>query len=111
MKLNEKVAIVTGAGRGIGRAIALCLAREGADVVVCSMQEKTTESTASEIRSLGRKALAISGDITQRDNITKAVQRTIATFGKIDILVNNVGGPGTTPVELQDDPLVRVEAE
>ena len=94
MKLTNKVAIVTAAGRGIGRSIALCLAEEGADVVVNSYSEDTTVRTAGEVQALGRSALAMPCDITKPDTITQVVQETLNTFGKIDILVNNVGaGP------------------
>ena len=96
MKLSNKVAIVTAAGRGIGRSIAQCLAEEGADVVVNSYSEDTTTRAAGEVQALGRRALAMPCDITQPDAITHVVQETLNAFGKIDILVNNVGaGPKT----------------
>ncbi len=96
MKLSNKVAIVTAAGRGIGRSIALCLAEEGADVVVNSYSQDTTTRTAGEVQALGRSALAMPCDITKPDAITRVVQETLNTFGKVDILVNNVGaGPKT----------------
>lgn len=96
MKLKNKVAIVTAAGRGIGRSIALCLAEEGADVVVNSYSEDTTARTTADVQALGRRALAMPCDITKPDAIAHVVQETLNTFGKIDILVNNVGaGPKT----------------
>ena len=96
MKLSNKVAIVTAAGRGIGRSIALCLAEEGADVVVNSYSQDTTTRTAGEVQALGRRALAMPCDITKPDAITRVVRETLNTLGKIDILVNNVGaGPKT----------------
>ena len=96
MKLKNRVAIVTAAGRGIGRSIAVYLAEEGADVVVNSHSEDTTTRTAGEVQALGRKALAMPCDITKPDMITQVVQETLKAFGKIDILVNNVGaGPKT----------------
>ena len=94
MKLEGKVAIVTGAGGGIGRGIALCLAEEGADVVVNSLHEETSNRTAADVKALGRRALAIVADITESEQIARVVQETLNTFGKIDILVNNVGGAG-----------------
>ncbi len=94
MKLEGKVAIVTAAGRGIGRGIALCLAEEGADVVVNALHKETAEKVADEIKALGRKSLAIEADATDGKKIAQLVQETINTFGKIDILVNNVGGYG-----------------
>lgn len=92
MKLEGKVAIVTGAGRGIGRGIALCLAEEGADVAVNSLHEETAKKVAAEIEGLGRKSLTIVADVTESEKVVWVVEETISTFGKIDILVNNVGG-------------------
>ena len=92
MKLEGKVAIVTGAGRGLGRGIALCLAGEGADIVVNSLHEETTNKTAADVRALGRRALAIAADATEGAQIARVVQEALNSFGKIDILVNNVGG-------------------
>ena len=96
MKLEGKVAIVTAAGRGIGRGITLCLAEEGADIVINSYSEETTARTASDVRLLGRRVLAIAGDITEADTISQVIHDTIDTFGRIDILVNNVGGGSKT---------------
>jgi len=110
MKLKGKVAIVTAGGRGIGRAIALCLAKEGADVVVNSFREETTSNVVDEIKSSGGRALGIAGDITKIPMIKKVVQTTIDTLGKIDIVVNNVGG-GRTLKETYSDPLEKVAAE
>ena len=111
MKLKDKVAIITAAGRGIGRAIALSLAKEGANVVVNSFHEETTAKVAAEIKAMGRQALAIAGDITTPDMVTRVVQDTISAFGRIDILVNNVGGGPLTQREHGDDMLGRLEAE
>jgi len=111
MKLEGKVAIVTAGGRGIGRGIVLCLAEEGADIVVNSFHEETTMKVADEVKALGRRVLAIAGDITKADMITKVIQDTLNTFGKIDILVNNVGGGRMTPKEVGSGVLGQVEAE
>jgi len=111
MRLENKTAIVTAAGRGIGHAIALCLAQEGANVVVNSFHEDTTAKVAAEIEALDRRALAIAGDITQADVIRQVVESAIDTFGKIDILVNNVGGGPVTPRKADDSLLGRLEAE
>jgi NAD(P)-dependent dehydrogenase (short-subunit alcohol dehydrogenase family) len=92
MKLQDKVAIVTAGGRGIGRGIALCLAEEGANVVVNSFHEETTSNVAAEIKAMGRQSLGIPGDITKPEMIARVIQSTLDTFGRIDILVNNVGG-------------------
>jgi len=98
VKLEGRVAIVTGASRGIGRGIALELAREGADVVVASRTEKeggklpgTIHSTAGEIRELGRRALAVRTDITKEEDVEAMVAKTLDEFGTVDILVNNAG--------------------
>ena len=111
MKLEGKVAIVTAAGRGIGRGIALCLAGEGADVVVNSFHEETTAKVAAEVKATGHRTLAIPGDITKADKVAQVIQDTIDTFGRIDILVNNVGGGPMTPRETVSGPLGQVEAE
>ena len=110
MKLEGKIAIVTAAGRGIGRAIALCLAEEGADVVVNSYSEDTTARTADEVKALGRRAAAMPGDITKADMIYQVVQQSINAFGKIDIVVNNVGAGPKTSKEPGPGPLGRTEA-
>lgn len=89
--VEGKVAIVTGAGRGIGKAIALTLAEAGADIVAVARTAKQIEQTAEEIRKLGRKALAIPTDVTKEDQVKRAVEQTISQFGKIDILVNDAG--------------------
>ena len=111
MKLEGKAAIVTAAGRGIGRAVALCLAKEGANVVVNSFHEETTARVVAEVEALGRQALAIAGDITEVDMVDRVVQDTLKTFGKIDILVNNVGGGPLTRRESGDSLLGQLEAE
>src|ERR1700730_14826660 len=91
MELQGQVAIVTGAGRGIGRATALELARMGADVVVTELDRANAESTASELRGLGRRALVVQTDVAARDDLRAMVERTRAEFGRIDVLVNNAG--------------------
>jgi NAD(P)-dependent dehydrogenase (short-subunit alcohol dehydrogenase family) len=94
-----KVAIVTGAGQGIGKAIALTMAEAGVDVAVVDLNTKTAEQTAAEIRQLGQKALALTANVTKEDQVKEAVAQTIAQFGRIDILVNNAGiGPPEKPV-------------
>jgi len=89
--IDGKVAIVTGAGRGIGKAIALVLAEGGADITVVARTTEQIEETAEEIRQLGRKALPIPADVTKEDHVNEVVARTVSEFGKIDILVNNAG--------------------
>ncbi len=95
--LKDKVAIVTGAKRGIGKAIALTFAEAGADVVVCGRTPDELEEVTKEIRALGRRSLALKTDVTVKNEVTSLVKRTIKDFGTIDILVNNAvvytGGP------------------
>ena len=110
MKLEGKVAIVTAAGRGLGRGIALALAEEGADVVVNSYREETTEAVADEIKAMSRRCLAIPGDITKPEKIIQVLEETIDTFGRIDILVNNVGSGSKTPKEPGSGPLGQIIA-
>lgn len=94
MKLENKVAVVTAAGRGIGRGIALALAREGARLVVNSYSPDTTQETVRAIEDLGQPVISLVGDITDPDNMLALRDLAIAEFGQIDILVNNVGaGP------------------
>jgi meso-butanediol dehydrogenase / (S,S)-butanediol dehydrogenase / diacetyl reductase len=91
MELQGQTAIVTGAGRNIGRAIALELAGMGADVVVAEVDRATGERTAEEVRKHGRRALALQTDVTRRADLTAMADRTMAEWGRIDILVNNAG--------------------
>jgi NAD(P)-dependent dehydrogenase (short-subunit alcohol dehydrogenase family) len=88
-RLGGKAAIVTGSGGGIGRATALAFAREGADVAVADIQGANAEKVAAEVRSLGRPALGLAVDVTQRPQVERMVRETVAAFGKLDILVNN----------------------
>ncbi len=92
MRLANKVAIVTGGGEGIGRGIVRCLAEEGADVAVIDINAATANKVIEEVRALGRRGLAIVADATSKEAVAKAVEDIISEFGKIDILVNNVGG-------------------
>ena len=92
MKLEGKVAIVTGGGAGIGQGITLCLVEEGADVAIIDVSGETAAKVADEVRGLGRKSLAIVADAADSKQVDQAVRKIIDAFGKIDILVNNVGG-------------------
>lgn len=89
LSLEGKVAIVTGASRGIGRAIALGFAEAGADVVVCSRTLPDLEKVAAEIRTQGRRSLAVEVNIAVKSEVDNLVQTTVGEFGTIDILVNN----------------------
>lgn len=91
MKLRGQTALVTGAGRGIGRAIALALAREGAQVAVLDILGDEAQRVRGEIETLGVKALALPVDLTRRDQVERAVEQTLAQFGQLDVVVNNAG--------------------
>ena len=100
MRLNRKVAIVTGSGQGLGRVIALTLAEEGTRTVLSDVDDAAIESTAAQIRRLGREALAARADVTTRDQVEAMVEKAVDTFGRVDILVNNAGGALDTPHEI-----------
>ena len=89
LSLENKVALVTGGSRGIGRAIALGLAKSGADVIVTSRKIADLENVAEEIKVLGRKSLAVATHIGRLEEIKNLVEKVKAQFGRIDILVNN----------------------
>lgn len=91
MKLDKKVALVTGAGQGIGRAIALRLANEGADIAIADLNEQKMVAVADEISRLGRKATVFHADVSQREDIFNAIQHTEQKLGGFDIMVNNAG--------------------
>jgi sorbitol-6-phosphate 2-dehydrogenase len=90
-RLSRRVALVTGAGQGIGRGIALSLAREGADVAVNDISLETAQSTAQEISSLGRRSLAIPADVSQSEEVSRMMGRAVDELGAIHILINNAG--------------------
>jgi 3-oxoacyl-[acyl-carrier protein] reductase len=91
MLLKDKVAIVTGGARGIGKEIALTFAREGADVCICDVNEETLKETARELESAGRQAIALKIDVTAFPQVEEMVQKVLDKFKKIDILINNAG--------------------
>ena len=91
MELDGQVAIVTGAGRGIGRATALELAQLGADVVVAELDRAGAERTAAEVKKMGRRAIAVPTDVTKRADLSAMVERARGELGRIDVLVNNAG--------------------
>jgi NAD(P)-dependent dehydrogenase (short-subunit alcohol dehydrogenase family) len=104
MKLKDKVALVAGGGQGIGEGIARCLAEEGADVAIVDINADNAKKVAESAEAMGRKALAISADLTDDSEAQKTVQETVDFFGKIDILINNVGGvSGETLMQLQEN--------
>src|SRR5512139_1625511 len=91
LKLAGKVALVTGAAQGIGKAVALLLARNGADIVVSDINLEKAEETAKEVQALGRKALATKVDVARLGDVEKMVEAILAQFGKVDILINHAG--------------------
>ena len=92
MRLADKIALITGSGQGIGRAVALRMAEEGADLVLNDVDGVALEEVAAQVRGLGRRALAVRADVTRAEEVERMVEEAIATFGRIDILVNNAGG-------------------
>ena len=91
MELSGQVAIVTGAGRGIGRATALELAGMGADIVVAELDQAGAERTAAEVKGQGRRVSVVRTDVTSRTDLKAMAERARAEFGRIDILINNAG--------------------
>jgi NAD(P)-dependent dehydrogenase (short-subunit alcohol dehydrogenase family) len=92
MKLEGKVALIAGGGQGIGEGITRCLAEEGADVAICDINIENAKKVAASAVEMGRKALAIYADLTDDSEAEKTVQETVDHFGRVDILINNVGG-------------------
>lgn len=91
MRLAEQVAVVTGSAKGIGRAIAIGIAREGADVILTDVDIERAEIVAQEIESLNRKGVPIRADVSENKEIVMMVKKALSIFGKIDILINNAG--------------------
>ena len=92
MKLEAKVAAVTGGGAGIGEGIVKCLAEEGADVAVIDISKENAEKVSADVKAMGRRSTAIIANVTEKDQADNALQQILDTFGRIDVLVNNVGG-------------------
>jgi glucose 1-dehydrogenase len=98
MRLNDKVAIVTGAGGGIGRGITLRLAEEGADIVLVDLDEGAARKAAATVEELGRRALVSRTDVSKAEDVAHMVAKTLEFAGRIDILVNNAGVEVIRPV-------------
>jgi 7-alpha-hydroxysteroid dehydrogenase len=96
-RITDRVAVVTGAGRGIGAGSALAFAEAGADVAITARTESQLEEVAEQVRALGRRALVFPADVSDLDNLDRLVEATVKEFGRIDIVVNNAGGsmPGS----------------
>jgi 3-oxoacyl-[acyl-carrier protein] reductase len=102
--LTGKVALVTGGSRGIGRSVALGLAEEGCRVAICARGFERLEATADELRAVGAEVLATPADVTAEDGRRAVLDQTLETFGRLDVLVNNVGGGGApTFMETTDE--------
>lgn len=101
--LTDKVAIVTGSGRGIGKVIAKVFAEAGADVVCTARTQSEIEATSEEIKSMGRRSIAVTCDVTKSDQVDQTVKQAKDTFGRIDILVNNAAdGTFTKMMEMNE---------
>ncbi|HBI83062.1 SDR family oxidoreductase [Orrella sp. NBD-18] len=101
--LNQRVALVTGASQGIGKAIAAKLAQEGASVVLTARGEDRLNQVVSEIRAAGGKAVGIAADVSKKEDCERLIQYTVDTYGKIDILINNAGTSATGEFEAASD--------
>jgi NAD(P)-dependent dehydrogenase (short-subunit alcohol dehydrogenase family) len=100
MRLLDQVAIVTGGGRGIGRAIALAFAKEGARVVICSRTPEELEEVAGKLEKLGGEVMGVVADVTDEALVSNLIRETLERFGRVDILINNAGV--WLPGDLQD---------
>ncbi len=96
-KLTDRVVVITGAGKGIGRGIAYACAEAGADVVCAARTEADIEATAAGVRERGRRALPVVTDVLETEQLERLVERTVSELGRIDVLVNNAGGTGPRP--------------
>lgn len=97
-RIDDRVAIITGAGKGIGAAIARAFAGAGADCVLMARTEADVASVAGEVEGLGRRALPIVGDVNDLDALAAAVEKTVSEFGRIDFVINNAGGSRSRPI-------------
>jgi NAD(P)-dependent dehydrogenase (short-subunit alcohol dehydrogenase family) len=91
MKLKDKVALVTGAGRGIGKAVALAYAREGAKLAICARTEPEIAQSAQEIEAIGAECLQLTCDVSEEESVGKLIDAVQKRFGRIDVLINNAG--------------------
>src|SRR5262245_50172740 len=97
-RLTDKVAIVTGAGRGIGASIATTFAEAGADVLIASRTQEQLDEVAKQVTDHGRRAVVVATDLNEIENLEALVDRPVAELGRVDIVVNNVGGSMPRPM-------------
>ncbi len=91
MRLQNKVAVVTGGAQGIGRAVCLGMGREGAKVVVADLQTEKSKNVAAEVQALGSEALAVEANVASETSVKRLAEETFRRFGRVDILVNDAG--------------------
>ncbi|MBV9261361.1 MAG: SDR family oxidoreductase [Pseudolabrys sp.] len=103
MATSNKIALVTGAGTGVGRAVALALAKAGYNLVLAGRRQEPLDNVAAEINKIGQQALAVSTDVSERDSILALFAKVKSSFGRLDVLFNNAG-IGAPPVPLEDLP-------
>ena len=97
-RLKDQVAVITGAGRGIGAATAVALANEGVDIVLAAKTGNQIEEIANRVRTIGRRAISVPTDVSQKDQVDALATKAYDTFGKVDILVNNAGVAKHNPI-------------
>lgn len=101
--LRDRVALVCASSRGIGRAAAEALAAEGAKLALCARDEPTLEATAAALRATGAEVLAVAADLGKREDVDRVMRETLARYGRLDVLINNTGGPPPGRFEAHDD--------
>ena len=111
MGLRDRVALVCASSRGIGRAAAEALAAEGAKLALCARDEATLEATAAAIRATGTEVLIVAADLGKREDVDRVMRETLARYGRLDILINNTGGPPPGRFEAHDDAALQAAFE
>jgi len=96
--MTGRIAVITGAGRGIGAGCAMALAEAGADVAIVARTQEQLDTVADEVRALGRRALVVAGDVSELETLNRLVEATMTEYGRLDVVVNNAGGSMPTPL-------------